>query len=255
MNGTPLPQDRLAALLTDGLWARIMSGAPTKARPLKSATLILLDGSGSEIRLLMGRRHAGHNFMPGAYVFPGGRLEPCDRAMPGAGALDGITEAKLLACLQRPSPATARALALAAIRETFEETGLLLGTSDYGRPEKPPEGGWTEFAAAGVFPVLEDLHFIGRAITPPRHKRRFDTFFFATDASGIAARVDGKVGEDSEFVELRWVTFEEARTLSLPVITDVMLHELQHRLSGGLSRFMPVPVYRAGRKGWLRQEV
>ena len=255
MSEAPLPQSELAGVLTRDLWERIMSGAPTKARPRKAATLILLDRSGSEIRLLMGRRHHSHAFMPGAYVFPGGRLEPGDRAMAVAGALDPVTEGKISACLERPSASGARALALAAIRETFEETGLLLGTSDYGAPEAPPPGPWSDFAAQGVYPVLEDLHFIGRAITPPRLKKRFDTFFFAADLAGVAARVEGKVGEASELVELVWVTFGEARKLGLASITKVLLHELEHRLAGGLSRFLPVPVYRTGRKGWLRQEV
>jgi 8-oxo-dGTP pyrophosphatase MutT (NUDIX family) len=172
-----------------------------------------------------------------------------------AGALNAVTEAKIAKCLERPSPAGARSLALAAIRETFEETGLLLGTHEFGPPDGTPAGPWQEFANHGVYPDLEDLHFIGRAITPPRFKKRFDTFFFAAEVSGIAARVEGKVGEACELVEIAWVTFAQARTLGLASITNVLLYELEHRLAGGMSRYLPVPVYRAGRKGWLREEV
>ena len=254
MTDLPVPEEDLADVLTQGLWARIMSQPATKVRPRKAATLILLDRSGPDVRVLMGKRHGGHAFMPGVFVFPGGGVEPGDRQMAIAGALDPITEAKLMACLDRPSPGGARALALAAIRETFEETGLALGVGDYGVPENPPAGGWTSFAAQGVYPNLEDLHFIARAITPPRLKKRFDAFFFAADASGVAARLEGVVGEASELVELVWVTIAEAQDLGTPLITNVVLKELATRLEKGMSRFLPVPIYRTGRKGWLRLE-
>ena len=256
MSDSPQPEEDLADVLTRELWARIRSLAPTKVRPRRAATLILLDRSGPQVRLLMGKRHANHAFMPGVFVFPGGGVEPGDRQMSIAGALDPVTEAKLVACLDKAgSPAGARALALAAIRETFEETGLALGASDYGVPEGAPQGAWSDFAALGVFPMLEDLHFIGRAITPPRMKKRYDAFFFAIDASAIAAKVEGVVGETSELVELVWVTLEEAQSLGMPLITQIILKELDRRLRAGMSRFLPVPTYRVGRNGWLRLEV
>ncbi len=105
--------------------------------------------------------------MPGKFVFPGGRVEPGDRRMSAAGPLDPVVEEKLNARTRRPSPGFARALALAAIRETFEETGLALGVAAYGAPTSPPAGAWARFAAAGVFPALDGLDFVARAITPP----------------------------------------------------------------------------------------
>ena len=96
-------------------------------RPKDAATLILIDRSGREPKVLLGKRHQRHKFMPGKFVFPGGRVDPADRHMPVARPLDPSTEAHLMKRLQRPSAARARAFALAAIRETFEETGLLLG--------------------------------------------------------------------------------------------------------------------------------
>ena len=106
-------------------------------RPRDAATLILVERSErGDPRVLMGKRHAGHRFMPGKFVFPGGRVEPEDRRMAAAGALDPHVEAKLNARVRRPSPHFARALALAAIRETFEETGLAIGVPDYGAPRK-----------------------------------------------------------------------------------------------------------------------
>src|SRR6266850_2121400 len=93
-------------------------------KPRDAATLILVDRSGSTPKVLLGRRHAGLKFMAGKFVFPGGRMEPGDRLMPVASGLDPFAEARLMRRVTRPSAHKARALALAAIRETFEETGL-----------------------------------------------------------------------------------------------------------------------------------
>src|SRR5438876_8892846 len=94
-------------------------------RPKDAATIILIDRSGATPKVLLGRRHHGHKFMPGKFVFPGGRMEPLDRRMGAATPLDPRIEARLMQHTRRPSADKARALALAAIRETFEETGLL----------------------------------------------------------------------------------------------------------------------------------
>src|SRR5260221_830644 len=96
-------------------------------RPKDAATLILVDRDGRVPKVLLGKRNEGTKFMPGKFVLPGGRVDPADRNMPAARPLDPSTEAHLMKRLQRPSAAKARAFALAAIRETFEETGLLLG--------------------------------------------------------------------------------------------------------------------------------
>ena len=224
-------------------------------RPKDAATLILLDRQGPSPKVLMGRRHAGHKFMPGKFVFPGGRIEPGDRRMAAAGALDQKVEERLMARVQRPSLQRARALALAAIRETFEETGLLLGTTEHGAPEGCPEGPWAEFAGHGVYPTLENLHFVARAITPPRRPKRFDTRFFAAEAADIAHRIEGVVSADSELVELVWVDLQEARALDLPTITGVILDELKLRLEGGMAPWMPVPFYYEANGKFRREEL
>ena len=69
--------------------------------------------------------------------------------------------------VRRPSPHFARAVALAAIRETFEETGLAIGVLNPGAANNPPPGAWSKFAATGVTPALEAIDFLARAITPP----------------------------------------------------------------------------------------
>src|SRR5439155_13573278 len=152
--------------------------------PKDAATIILIDRSGAEPKVVMGRRHHGHKFMPGKFVFPGGRVEAHDRYVPVGGELDPSVESRLMQRLRRPSRIRARVLAVAAIREASEETGLLLGTK-VARVPKFPDG-WNAFAEAGVQPSLDELHFIARAITRPHRPRRFDTRFFASDACAIA---------------------------------------------------------------------
>ena len=211
--------------------------------PKDAATLILLDRTGSEPKVLMGKRHDRHVFMPGAYVFPGGRLDPIDRKMQVAAPLDPQAEQKLMAHIKRPNAAKARALALAAIRETFEETGLLLGTKASDMPAKPANA-WAAFVDAGILPDLSTMHFVARAVTPPRRKRRYDTRFFTADASTIAHRIDGKVGADFELVELVWLPLSEIKKrIELMAITEIVLRELNTQLERGFSHDLPVPFF------------
>src|SRR5262249_61689230 len=116
-----------------------------------------------------------------------------------------------------PSRDKVRGFVLAAIRETFEETGILLGAK--GRDPVPSPGGpWDGFAAAGVVPDLAPVHFIARAITPPGPPKRFDTRFFAIDASAIAERLDGVVGPDTELTELVWHPIAAAARRGMPAV-------------------------------------
>jgi 8-oxo-dGTP pyrophosphatase MutT (NUDIX family) len=223
-------------------------------KPRDAATLIIVDRSGDVAKVLLGKRHAGLKFMAGKLVFPGGRMEPGDRRMPVASELDTHAGARLMRGVQRPSLAKARALALAAVRETFEETGLLLGKRVDAVPPVP-EGPWQAFAEAGVLPDLAQLHFIVRAITPPRRPRRFDARFFAVDVSAIAHRVDGKVGPDSELVELVWLPIPEAKKHDLPTITQVALDELESRVGRGFGHDLPSPFYRMLNKKFVRAEL
>ena len=71
------------------------SGHPNVA-PRDAATLILLDRSGPTPKVLMGRRHHGHVFLPGRFVFPGGAVDPRDRLMTVGAPLDPRAEAKLM---------------------------------------------------------------------------------------------------------------------------------------------------------------
>src|SRR5580693_827149 len=114
-------------------------------RPRDSATLILIDRSGTVPKVLLGRRHERHRFLPGKFVFPGGRVEIKDRLMPTAAPLHARDIERLMQRVKRPSLAKAAAYALAAIRETYEETGLMLGVPTSG-PLSAPAEAWQPFA-------------------------------------------------------------------------------------------------------------
>lgn len=211
-------------------------------RPRDAATLIVVDRRGSEPRVLMGRRHHGLVFMPGKFVFPGGRVERCDHTVTPARPLSAAVEDKLLVDMKGgPNRRRAQALALAALRETFEETGLLIGgcATDCALPRKGP---WRAFLECGVAPRLDRLALVARAITPPRLVRRYDTRFFAVDAGDIAGKVAPR---DGELLEPHWLTLAETQALDLPPITRVILDELAAQLArpGGLARSGPVPYY------------
>src|SRR5215510_7937166 len=216
-----------------------------------AATLILIDRSGAEPNVLLGKRHDRHVFMPGKFVFPGGGVDASDERMPVARELDKQAEMRLLQRFPEGSPVRARALALAAIRETCEETGLLLGT----RVEAAniPGGPWEPFARHGVLPDLSAIHFVGRAITPPGRPRRFDARFFTMDASTIAHRIEDITGPDAELVELVWMPIKDAEKLDMPAVTSVMLEELDARIADGLGHDLPVPFYHTVRGNVMRE--
>jgi 8-oxo-dGTP pyrophosphatase MutT (NUDIX family) len=221
-------------------------------RPRDSATLILIDRAHKVPKVLLGRRHARHRFLPGKFVFPGGRIEPADRLMAVSAALHGTHAERLMRRVKRPSIAKSAGYALAAVRETYEETGIMLGVP-VTKPAVAPPGLWQEFAKAGIVPDLSQIHFIARAITPPGRPLRFDSRFFAADVSAIARRDDGFIGPEKELVELVWLPLNEAQKLDMPGITAVALEELQDRIASGMSPDHPVPLYRMLHKRFVRE--
>jgi 8-oxo-dGTP pyrophosphatase MutT (NUDIX family) len=229
------------------LWAERMTAVErdqsfSDSEPRDAATLMLIDRAGAKPKVLLGRRHQSHKFMPGKFVFPGGRIEPLDRIMTAASELHPDMQKKLMERVPEPSVELARAFALAAVREMAEETGLLLGIKRDVSPKVPGEL-WVDFAKARVHPDLAHIHLIARAVTPPRRPRRFDTRFFTADATAVAHKIESVVGPDSELVELVWVPIEEATHLDMPTITGVVLEELLARVEAGMGHELPVPYY------------
>jgi 8-oxo-dGTP pyrophosphatase MutT (NUDIX family) len=201
-------------------------------RPVDAATLILVDRTGATPKVLVGKRHDKVVFQPGKIVFPGGRVDPSDARVPIAAPIPTPLEANLLKGKPKIAPSRARALAVAAIREACEETGLCLGRKTDGTAPAL-EGAWKPFADAGLLPDPSGLFLIARAITPPGRVRRFDTRFFTADASTITHRVEGVIHADAELVELVWVELGSKPLADLHPMTKRVLTELERRLATG----------------------
>lgn len=222
-------------------------------RPVDAATLILIDRSGKEPKILMGKRNAKLKFMPGKFVFPGGRIDACDRRMTAYGALSPHAEQQLFAQTTRMTAQRCRALAMAAIRETFEETGLMIGARIPEAPALKADGPWTPFAEQAVYPTPDALTFLARAITPPGRPRRFDTRFFVAERSSVAHSIDPKLTAESELTELAWHAISKVESLDMPAITHVIIHDLADRLKSGLQHKARVPFYFERHGRFLRE--
>jgi 8-oxo-dGTP pyrophosphatase MutT (NUDIX family) len=224
---------------TKALNAEVRDRSTPNLRPVDAATLILVDTSAKEARILMGKRNPKLKFMPGKFVFPGGRVDAGDRSMLAAGALSPRTEMKLMMSATRMTPQRCRALAMAAIRETFEETGLMIGSK--------------EFADQGLFPTPDALIFLARAITPPRRPRRFDTRFFVAPRKAVGGQVERNIGPDAELTELVWVSLSDAQKLDLPVITQVIITDLAERMTIGFDKDAAIPLYYERQRQFVRE--
>ena len=212
-------------------------------RPKDAATLILVDRSGSVPKVLVGKRHDKVVFMPGKFVFPGGRVDKDDHRVPVAAPMTTELEANLFKGSPKTLASRAKSLAIAAIREACEETGLCLGRKAEGTAAKL-EGPWKPFADADLLPDPSGLFLIARAITPPGRVKRFDTRFFTADASAITHRVEGVVHADAELVELVWVELGSQPLADLHPMTKNVLNELHKRLTTGpLRHDAPVPFF------------
>lgn len=213
-------------------------------RPLDAATLVIVDSGHATPKVLVGRRHDKLTFMPGALVFPGGRVEPKDSAVSPAIDIPPMLEARLMEGSPRTSRSRARALAFSAIREACEETGLCIGRkAESQMPRLPPA--FQPFADHGLVPTPSSLFLVARAITPPGRIKRYDTRFFAADASAIAHRIPNAVDANSELVELIWVDIDAEPLSQMHAMTVRVLAHLQSLLAEGpLRHHTPVPFYR-----------
>ncbi len=191
--------------------------------PRDAATLILYRLDDDAPRILMGCRSAGHVFMPNKYVFPGGRVDDEDADVPSLSELREEEEAAIRIGAERPI----RAFPMTAVRETFEETGLIVGKPGDVTSAVPPS--WADFYAHGALPCVRSFSFLGRAITPPMRIKRFDARFFMADAT--ACLIDDRPPVDGrELADLRWFTLKEAGELDLPNVTRYVISEVEQRL-------------------------
>jgi 8-oxo-dGTP pyrophosphatase MutT (NUDIX family) len=149
----------------------------TVVRPRDAASLILLRDKGEGLEVLVGCRSARAKFMPGVYVFPGGAMEASDR-------LPWSVEAGAESLAPR-----LRNSARAALRETWEEVGVLVGRGAATRDAAPVPLAQTPieraYRAQDLTAALDRLGYVGRAITPAYSSRRFNTRFFLGDGGDV----------------------------------------------------------------------
>ena len=189
-----------------------------------AATVIVLRDRMENPAILMGQRGAKAAFMPNKFVFPGGAVDAADAAIPLATPLPRVCHERL----EENAPSGMQtALAAAAIRELWEETGLVLGEQGHWPGEIPAD--WHSFANTGHVPSAEALQFVFRALTPPGRPRRFDARFFLVDADAIQSDLDDFTHACDELSHLQWIPLTEARRFDLPFITEVVLAEVAAR--------------------------
>ncbi len=187
--------------------------------PADAATLILL----RDDEVLMGLRNRKHIFMPNVYVFPGGRCDTDDEQLD---ITNTLAPSQLRRLSKSTSPERANVLGLTAIRETYEETGLIVGYPDATRQSELH--GWREFYDKGFVPALDSLEYFARAITPAGAPRRFDARFFIVDASNAHGRLRG----NGELLDLQWIPLEKTDKLELPTVTSLVLELLKRKARG-----------------------
>lgn len=219
-------------------------------RPKPAGTLLILDEQNGRPHVLMGRRHKAHTFMPNVFVFPGGRVDFPDNHAPFATDLTEQTASRLMESGPKniATIIRARAFALAAIRETFEEVGLLIGRSI--EPNKLPHKRkknalWKPFLDHGQIPDLAQLRYVARATTPAKLIRRYDTRFFTVPREAIGVELPET--PTNELDEITWVPFDDISNHKIPWITSMILKDVGARIleenSINLDDDKPIPVY------------
>lgn len=184
-------------------------------KPKNAASLIVADLSGSQPKFLMGQRSEAHIFMPGYFVFPGGRMERADVYQ----HLIDEKDAKRLAA-QSVRRNLASALLGCALRETLEETGL------------------------DLFGHKKPLRYIGRAITPPGQVRRYDTRFFLTIVEQHS--IGTLSPPDNELLTVDWIEAQAIPHGRLHRITGLVLEAALARLEADpeLTKDIKTPTHR-----------
>ncbi len=166
-------------------------------RPRDAASLVLFRGPADRPHVLMGRRAQSLRFMPGFYVFPGGTVDETDRPASNALPLHAGTADSLA---RHAAPEMYRALVWAAVRETWEETGLFYGDpADWPLPDGGCEAA-AAFHEADVRPATDRLEFFARAVTPEEVPIRFDSRFFLADGT----RAIGEIRSSGELEDVAW---------------------------------------------------
>ena len=200
-------------------------------KPKDSASMLVLRKGSGGLEVLMGRRGRKAVFS-NVYVFAGGKVDKVDGAPLPASPLDPDLERRISS-----SPAKAQTFAMAAVRETFEETGLMLGApGDLG--DTGAES-WEEMRALGLAPALGKLGYVGHAITPASRAVRFNARFFCAWEEDMT----GTLGGSGELADLAYLPIQEALQLQLVDVTQFMLEEMLRREDNGFATPASYPFF------------
>ena len=193
-----------------------------------AASVILIRNSKSNPSVLMGQRGKNASFMPNKFVFPGGAVEKNDFQVNSFKQLNVNCTARMT---YQCNEDLVFALSVAAIRELFEETGIIVGYKKKWTGVIPPE--WKPFAKLGLVPDASNFKFVFRAITPPGRPRRFDARFLYLDADTLSEEINLEdfSGASNELSHLQWIPIHEVRKFDLPFITEVVFAEVISNLS------------------------
>jgi len=190
-------------------------------KPKDAASLILYRSVNGKDEVLMGRRPSKSSFMPGVYVFPGGAVDASDaRAKPGSSLALNCAEHMAVG----GSVARAQTIAMAAVRETYEETGLLI--TQPGHPGAVKDESWQIMASRGLSADLSVLKYFGRATTPADQPKRFNARFFICCAADVKNLDPDSLTDNDELLDLRWVPTSNPDELPLRRVTRFFLTEL-----------------------------
>jgi 8-oxo-dGTP pyrophosphatase MutT (NUDIX family) len=214
------------SILRGSAGARDVSAGPVKPEP--AATVVLVREMDSGLEVYLTRRQDNLVFLPGFHVFPGGRLDEHDSAPETLGRCRGLSgQRQYFRIPGRHEDENSLAYPVAAIRELFEEAGVLLACDEEGRLItggcKGPGGDdefWQRLKQArekihqlkmsmtemmkkeGLYYALDELMWFANWVTPATSPRRFDTqFFLALHPEGQRASVFSEEVSASEWIE------------------------------------------------------
>ncbi len=205
-----------------------------------AATIVIVRKQNNKHKILMGQRGKDAVFMPNKFVFPGGAHENNDRLVPFS---QSLIDKDITLLSMKSYISQSESLAATAIRELWEETGLKIADSYNWNDLKI--NGWEDFYENNIAPNASKLNFFFRAITPVGRPRRFDARFFICFAQDLSCNLDDFSNASSELRHLQWIELEKTQDFDLPIITRIVLKEVQDIILNGANK-KGIPFYDEG---------
>ncbi|HEY3066041.1 MAG TPA: NUDIX domain-containing protein [Methylomirabilota bacterium] len=230
--------------------------------PAPAATLVLLrDDPDDGVSVLLIQRHRASKFAAGDFVFPGGKIEADDDGPEAAASCAGVDAREAARVLGLPESTRALGYWVGAIREAFEEVGVLLAYDADGKPARLSDARadgyrracqensgafWTMLRAERLTLATDLLVYFAHWITPEEQPLRFDTRFFAAPAPAGQT----PLADDHEIIAVRWLSPRAALdarargeiSLRTPTMKNLMLLDGAGSVADALRRVGERPV-------------